>query len=100
MDLTVTCVCHVQVEKMVAKLTNRVEELAVRPDDGTASLSSHVLVRLLPDVVPLQSSTSAAVSRHATSDSGIGLRDKSQELRGGMCFCVIATIIPVVVCRI
>lgn len=36
----------VQVEKMVARLTDRVEELAVRPEDGTATLSSHVLVSI------------------------------------------------------
>ena len=37
----------VQVERMVARLTDRVEELAVRPEDGTATLSAHMLVSCL-----------------------------------------------------
>ena len=40
-------VWDMQVEKMVARLTDRMEELAARPADGNASISAHVLVRPL-----------------------------------------------------
>ena len=43
------CGMGVQVERMVARLTDRVEELAVRPEDGTATLSAHVLVSCRPN---------------------------------------------------
>ncbi|CAL8463321.1 g2855 [Coccomyxa elongata] len=45
-----------KVEKMVARLTDRVEELAVRPEDGTATLSAHVL-----DLTTQQQALSAQV---------------------------------------
>ncbi|EIE18178.1 hypothetical protein COCSUDRAFT_49381 [Coccomyxa subellipsoidea C-169] len=63
-----------RVEKMVARLTDRVEELAARPADGNASLSSHVL-----DLTTQQQALNAQLQSLAKAVAGIDRRLSSAD---------------------
>ncbi|KAK9917284.1 hypothetical protein WJX75_002761 [Coccomyxa subellipsoidea] len=58
-----------KVEKMVARLTDRMEEMAARPADGNASISAHVL-----DLTTQQQALSAQVQALAKVVAGIDRR--------------------------